>query len=1678
MFCSAPGGSWTDPCTRSYFESVSPLVLISLVLCLSIPLPPRIAGVVKPTFTRFLPLNEAEALLHTHQPPRSGEPSVQLTRKSKAPLWRTVCLSGLALAEATSWLGISSYRLALLGRLDYRTITPFFSFLSWLPAIVVPVVRPKVTPPFDLFVFYLFQLGTGAFRFGTIWYDHETFGIPPVAWTMVGTTAHLMVVLALLTIVVRMPLNAPNEVSSKEKIPQGTPEDYASLWNWITFEWTYPLIKKGKNQTLNETDVWDLSPTMQCKALYLKFATITRKTLFRRIWAANSYDLTLDFLMTIISITFNYAGPFFLKRILDSLSSANQNNSEARSRAYIYAFLAFLCAICRSLADLLHIWFGRRATTRVRSELMASIFAKAVVRKDYSGIIDKKTEGPKIRAGPGTNLSSSVTTSESFRSGITAPSLGSKQKQKEQEWANSKESPKNQIGADIGKITNLMSGDASSISNMIGGAYIVYGAPFEIAIASIFLYQLLGLSAFAGFICLVVASPLNSFLAKRNTRIQKGLLAARDKRMGIVNELLSAVKLVKFYGWENRWIERVLDARKFELGWLSKRRINQVMLSMLWTTAPILVSVVSFLTFVMSGHELTVPVAFTSIALFNMLRAPLNVVPTWIIQMLQTAVALDRIETFLDEDEVSPEISSVKSDTAVQGRLGDGDEDSRLGIKHASFKWNEIEEQKGIEPSASAAPSWSSASLVVGSGSDSDDLSEGTSVTIREPEERRFELRDIDVIFPEGKLSVIAGPTASGKTALLMALLGEMTMLPGNGKLLLPKHPKHIDKNGYAGISYAAQAPFLQHQTIRENILFGTPYDEKRYEAVLENCALYPDLAILENGDLTEVGSRGISLSGGQKARVALARAVYARSKCVLLDDPLSAVDSHTALCLYERLLMGPLLANRTVVLVTHNVELVLPGAHYLVRLLDGRIDVQGITEDLRKQGLLDAITKDSPFEQKVQARKVPPKVPEAERTNEEKKTCLVKDEVRATGNVKLRIYKTYMRASSYWVWATIVCLICLYQLLGVVEKLWIKLWGEAYPQANAETYLLYSPSFSSLIDKRDLSIYSAVTFTNVPFSGLSNNVTYAKLPSADVHPLFYVAVYATISFGVATIGIINIVVQYTGGLRASRLLFKQLLIGVVRATMRWHDSTPTGRILNRFGKDIENIDTSLSSSLQSVNSSIATFIAAVATVVFFSPPFIIPAVVLGYVYYRLGMMYLTSGRDLCRMEANSRSPLFSTFSELLAGIVTVRAFSSERRFLDCFHSKVDASSKMRYSFKMTNRWLSLRFDILGGIAVLFATLLALSGAIGAGLAGVTITAAMAFTSAVFTTCRSWTQLELDLNAVERVVEYLEIPQEPPVIIESNRPPAYWPSNSNNDSLVVVEDLVVRYAPDLPAVLHGISFALKARERIGLLGRTGSGKSTLAMSLLRFTDPSSGSIKIDGIDITSIGLQDLRSRLTFVAQDAVLFSGTIRENLDPFGDYSDEECRDALARVHLLSESAYSSIRPSRASSISRNMENEDNVSSAVDEIVEQDKQGTVTLETQVSAGGSNFSQGQRQLLTMARALLRQSAIIILDEATSSIDYETDAKIQTTIREEFKNSLLLTVAHRLRTVIDYDRLIILDNGRIVEFDTPFNLIHSEGSVFREMCMHSGTFPELEVSANKAAATKAKYSCTL
>ncbi|KAI6119559.1 P-loop containing nucleoside triphosphate hydrolase protein [Pisolithus croceorrhizus] len=1482
--------------------------------------------------------------------------------------WRLALLVFISLLESLAWIAFGIYHL-LMDRYDSRVAA--FSIvvgITWLYNVLKPALCPRSIAYIDVFILCVTHLVFGLIRIGTSIYYLQTTSPTTLEW--VGMSLNLIAIIVGLGIISTMPLKIPSDDLRQQIYDKQSPEDYASIFEWATYSWVYPLIKRGNTMEMKYEDVWDLTPAMRSGPIFTKFSVIERPTLLRRLIAANRSDLILDIFLTILTVSLSYAAPYFLRRILDLIESPTP---ERRSEAYVLALLAFLCAVFKGEADAQHLFFGRRASARVSAQLVNAIYDKALKRRDYSGVAKKELPTE------------------------TGPTKGTPKSK----------SSDPQPSADIGKVVNVMAIDASKVSAIVASAYLLYGGPFEITLACAMLYSLMGFAAFAGFAVILVAWALHIFVTQMKIPLQKGLLTSRDQRMSALHELVNAVRFIKFFTWEDSWIARVMGARNKEMDWLKRSRMNSIASTTVWAAAPVLVSFFSFFAYVRQGNKLTPSIAFTTIALIGMLRQPLNVFPNFIMQIFEARVSLHRVEAFLNEEEISDCASSPYEQPHDTETL-----DGRLAIEGGRFKWNNVGGEKADPPRVRNNES-TPQSVVPGEEA-------GLPVDAAEivlKDRKHFELRNITVHFPEGELSLVTGPTGCGKTALLLALLGEMMMI--EGKLVRPQRgPGTEGHPDSAAISYAAQMPWLQRGTVKQNILFGYDYDEQRYEDVVECCALRPDLDSWEEGDHTPVGDRGSNLSGGQKARVALARAIYAPTDYVLLDDPFSAIDIKTSRFLYDQLFCGHLLENRTVILVTHRVELVLPRVAYIVHMQDGRIDTQGYVKELLASGRLPHLHQDLPEEdQEEEPLKTPRK------RDQVKKPVPVESVV--SGGVTCSTYKTYLQASSYWMWGAFVLLTLLSHIMTVVEKLWIREWGRAY--GGGPTEMFHGVNRKASFDPDYLR-------------------SLVSLPDASARPLFFVGIYALVGFVMASCNVASITTLFFSGLKASHSLFSRLLGKVVHATLPWHDATPRGQILNRFSKDMDAIDISLSNNVSTISNAFVNFMVAVITVIVFFPAFIVPAMAIAFFYRFVAVRYLNINRQLRRMESTSRSPLFSGFGELLDGIVTIRAFQSERRFREEFYGKVDIANKMYYNSWMTSRWLLFNYDVLGAFAVLATTLLALSGYVGAGTAGLSITSAMTFTMSVYLVCRFWASLELELNAVERVAEYLDVPQDPPPVIESNRPPAYWPSTSVAPFLSV-ENLSVRYAPSLPRVLTDVSFTLDAPARIGIVGRTGSGKSTLIISVLRFVDPERGRIVIDGIDIATIGVGDLRSRITYIPEDAVLFSGSVRDNIDPLKLHEDVDCFDVLRRVQLLNDDS----QPQGSSSGSSQTEADANSGP------------TITLDTEVAPGGANFSLGQRQLIAMARALLRQTPIVILDEATSSVDFDTDAKIQATLREQFKQSLLITVAHRLNNIIDYDRLIVLHDGKIVEFDTPWELFHKEGGVFRDICRSSESYEDLEAA---------------
>ncbi|KAH9944830.1 P-loop containing nucleoside triphosphate hydrolase protein [Amylocystis lapponica] len=1295
---------------------------------------------------------------------------------------------------------------------------------------------------------------------------------------------------------------------------QTMPEDNVTLWSWSTFSFIEPIFHTAQSHTLNDEDVWTLSPFFTHRNLfhkYLKYQTEhPTHSLLRFLLVSNSLDLILDLTFALWGAVFGFVPPYALQQILSALADPTP---QSRTTAYIFALATFLANLSFAQVDLFKAWHTRRCYERTRGQLFCALHYKALKRRDVSG----KARNDEDDTG----------------------------------------------SADLGKIVNLMQGDAYAVSNrfwMFSGFFV---APVRLVIALVFLYKMESLAA---VVVVIVAYILNYPLAKyniyaspfsHNSFITRRSWKARDQRMSMVNELFQNVRFLKFYGWESRWAERVRESREQELKWRVKENVVSVMIAFIWTWMPSATALAAFLCYTLvAGQRLTVAKAFTSIALFSQLQEPMTALPEEFFALLHAYVSMQRIEGFLGETEVPDWASSLK-----------------MRAKPSSTTRDEV-------------------------GFDELRL----NGTLRRKRHNLDLHSDPEHPFPHWQTDSGEWRNRVGKSALLASLLGEMHCTAGSVIL---------NKAGHQ-VAYCAQNPWLEHATIRDNIIFGSQYgyDAARYSAVIEACALERDLDIFDAGDMTEVGEKGITLSGGQRARIALARALYSQASCILLDDPLAAVDMHTAQHLVKKALFGELAYNRTIILVTHHISLCLPLAAYLVELSNGTVLRQGSTQELRERSQLDKLVEAEDVLEEDESQSSATEVEneadlQAVEETEPKRSRadgkLVEAEARAEGRVSWRTYVTYIRAAGIFSWILTLFLMLLIRVINIGNQFFLARWGEAYEDSE--------PSV----------IRALLNLPNV----------WERLPPPDVDVKPWLMIFLFISLAGAFSVLAYIALGFYASLQASRSLFVSMLQRLAGAPSRFFDVTPVGRILNRFTSDINTVDSALQFSARAAMSGTLKFFASFAVIIWVVPSFTPFAIFIAWLYIRLAPAYVQASRDLRRLESVSLSPAFAGFDELLRGLPHVRAFGMEERYQDRFYKRVDKFQSFDHVYWLVSGWLQWRYDCLGSVVVFMTTIFALLSSVSSGFAALVIVQAGVFASASRQLVSVLAQLELDFNSVERIVEYLGVPQEAPPVIPDSRPPAYWPSGSGE---LVVEDLVVRYAPELPAVLHRLSFSVKPSEKIGVVGRTGSGKSTLALSLLRIVEPSEGRIIIDNVDIAKIGLDDLRTRITIVSQDVSLFSGTIRSNLDPFGEHSDQECWEVLERCHLtslLNQSAGRGPGPE------------------------------VTLDTPISQTGS-LSAGERQLVAMARAVLRRSNVVIMDEATSQIDSKLDDQIQRTIREEFAGAIVITIAHRLKTVLDYDRILVLGAGEILEFDTPRALVSKHGGIFREMCRASADWHDL------------------
>lgn len=827
-------------------------------------------------------------------------------------------------------------------------------------------------------------------------------------------------------------------------------------------------------------------------------------------------------------------------------------------------------------------------------------------------------------------------------------------------------------------------------------------------------------------------------------------------------------------------------------------------------------------------------------------------------------------------------------------------------------------------------------------------------------------LKNINLEIHRGELTAIVGTVGSGKSSLLSSILGEMHKMTGKVRVC-------------GRTAYVAQTSWIQNGTIQENILFGLPIDRERYREVIRVCCLEKDLEMMEYGDQTEIGERGINLSGGQKQRIQLARAVYQDCDIYLLDDVFSAVDAHTGSEIFKECVRGAL-KDKTILLVTHQVDF-LYNVDLILVMRDGMIVQSGKYHDLVDSGMdFTALVAahETSMELVEAGTTMPgensPKLPKSPQTsfghgeangennsdqpNSDKGTSkLIKDEERETGRVSLQVYKLYCtEAYGWWGVALVLLLSLLWQGSLMAGDYWL-----AY-ETSEERAMSFNPSLF-------ISIYAII-------AGVSFVLIFTR------------------AFSVTHLG-----------LKTAQIFFTQIIHSILHAPMSFFDTTPSGRVLSRASTDQTNIDLFVPFFISLTVSMYITVISIFIITCQYSWPTVFLLIPLAWLNLWYRGYYLATSRELTRLDSITKAPVIHHFSESISGVITIRAFKKQKTFSGENVKRVNENLRMDFHNNGSNEWLGFRLELLGSLILCISTMFMIllpSNIIKPENVGLSLSYGLSLNGVLFWAIYISCLVENRMVSVERIKQFTNIPSEAAWKIQERVPPPSWPVHGN----IELQDLQVRYRPNTPLVLRGITLSIYGGEKIGVVGRTGSGKSTLIQVFFRLVEPSGGRIIIDDIDICSVGLHDLRSRFGIIPQEPVLFEGTVRSNIDPIEQYSDEEIWKSLERCQL-----------------------KDVVAAKPDK-----------LDSLVVDNGDNWSVGQRQLLCLGRVMLKQSKILFMDEATASVDSQTDAVIQKIIREDFTACTIISIAHRIPTVMDCNRVLVIDAGWAKEFDSPSRLL--------------------------------------
>ncbi|KAH7132043.1 P-loop containing nucleoside triphosphate hydrolase protein [Dendryphion nanum] len=1341
------------------------------------------------------------------------------------------------------------------------------------------------------------------------------------------------------------------------------PEYGASPLSLLTFQWMAPLMSVGYKRPLQHNDLWLVNPTRSTDVMVSRLQTSfklrrsqgKKRPLLGAMFDTFKWEFIIGGLCQLTASVIQSIAPFVLRYLISFAVRAYVAQHSDQPAPPIGEGIGLVVGITalqffQSLTTNHFMYRGMMVGGEARAVLIAVIFDKAMKlsgRAKAGGQAILEAPPPEIKAG-----------SDEERKWYKKLL---KKKQKEVNSSNPKADEGVAGGGEgwgNGRIINLMSTDTYRVDQASGFFHMIWCSPIAILVTIALLLVNLTYSALSGLGLLIITMPLLGRAVRSLFRRRMAINKITDQRVSLTQEILQAVRFVKYFGWETSFLERVDAIRRREIRGVQillaiRNGIMAVGMSM-----PVFASMLSFITYSLTGNDLDPAPIFSSLALFNSLRIPLNFLPLVIGQVIDANASVKRIQEFLlaEEAEDSAEWDYNAKDAVV--------------MKEADFTWERHPTQEADPVPTGAAADKKAAKKAKKDQRASVQSEKGTPSppsTAHSPheEEAPFQIKDLNISIGRKELVAIIGGVGSGKSSLLAALAGDMRKTQG-----------HVTIG--ASRAFCPQYAWIQNASVRENIIFGKEYKNKWYNDVVDACALRPDLEMLPNGDKTEIGERGITVSGGQKQRMNIARAIYFDADIVLMDDPLSAVDAHVGRHIMDNAICG-LLKDKCRILATHQLH-VLNRCDRIIWVDEGRVQAVDTFDNLMAnnqdfQALMMMTAKEETREEQEEPNE--DEVEGEKKTAKKKKgkkpaAALMQEEDRSVKSVSWGVWIAYIKAGGgMWVAPLVVGSLILSQGANIATSLWLSWW------------------------------------TSNKF-GFSTGT--------------YIGVYASLGFSQALLMFAFSIAVSVYGTEAGKVMLHRAITRVLRAPMSFFDTTPLGRITNRFSKDIDVMDNTLTDAIRMYFMTLAMIVSVFILIISYYYYYAIALGPLFILFMASAAYYRASAREVKRHESVLRSNVFARFSEAVMGTSTIRAYGLQDQFSRSVRAAVDDMNSAYYLTFANQRWLSVRLDVIGILLVFTTGILVVTSrfSVNPSIAGLVLSYILTIVQMIQFTVRQLAEVENNMNATERIHHYgTQLEEEAPLHMGEVRPT--WPEHGE----IVFKQVEMRYRDGLPLVLKGLDMHVAAGERIGVVGRTGAGKSSIMSTLFRLVELSGGSITIDGVDISTIGLHDLRSKLAIIPQDPTLFKGTIRSNIDPFNEHSDLELWSALRQADLVSNEA------------------------TID-----DKSGRIHLDSVVEEEGLNFSLGQRQLMALARALVRGSQIIVCDEATSSVDFETDQKIQKTIVDGFKGKTLLCIAHRLKTIISYDRICVMDAGTIAELDTPLRL-YEAGGIFRGMCDRSG-----------------------